>query len=423
MLRARFFRIGFRDPERVSAGSRFFSLNFPPPGTLSFPMSMIRSSSHGCSPGPAGTSASRKRSDGAPAKNVIERRAERRRGMLAGGIVSGVEIALRDASTRSRRMNLPRNGSRLATSGRFCRGRDSPSFFAADAAIDPDSAEFLAQRADQLRFEIAGDAFGFVVADAEADRRARGIAFDGDADAARCRPAPIRRMFRRTQSLGQFGEIAGRVRRAAGEVEVVFGLADRDQAELRHARIRDRRRCGSGLRAGGEARARIRCAQLIGPVRGYSALRCGMRVSAAKSSRRLPISPRARLRLPGNGVFIALENDAGDFDVRAERHARENVDGFDAVGNCGLYARAVGGIHARISSSYAAACAGSNESASASTMMRKNSPGCSSPKRAHGLGRQPFAAPDCRQRLATRNTCRQSVPASEECGRARAPCP
>src|SRR5579863_32781 len=41
--------------------------------------------------------------------------------------------------------------------------------------------------------------------------------------------------------------------------------------------------------------------------------------------------------------------------------------------------RAVGGTQAAIRSSYAAASAGSNESASDSTITRKNSPGCSSP--------------------------------------------
>ena len=149
-------------------------------------------------PGPAGHQRWRKRSDGAPAKIEISGVPGGGGGVLAGGIVSDVEIALRDERSEAGERAFP-EADAIDASGSFRRGGDAPGFFAADAAIDPDGAEFFAERADQLRFEIAADAFGFVLADAETDGRARGIAFDADAIGRDVSAARIRRTFLRSQ--------------------------------------------------------------------------------------------------------------------------------------------------------------------------------------------------------------------------------
>ena len=137
---------------------------------LSESASMIR-----ICPGPCGDQRWRKRSEAAPAKMVI----------------SGVPVAAAACCPRNRSRRRDRIGDDEAKPAKEPSQKRMRSMhpeasaaavtrtvLAACSAIDPDGAEIFAEGPDQSRFEIAVDALGFVVADAEADGCARGIAFD-----------------------------------------------------------------------------------------------------------------------------------------------------------------------------------------------------------------------------------------------------
>ena len=108
-----------------------------------------------------------------------ERHACRRRGVLSGGIVSSIEIALRDQRGESGERALPEPYT-VAASGSCSRAGDTPRFLPSNPAIEPDSMEFAAESTDDLRFEVAANAFRFILADAETDRCAWSVSLDTD---------------------------------------------------------------------------------------------------------------------------------------------------------------------------------------------------------------------------------------------------
>src|SRR5579863_3751509 len=153
--------------------------------------------------------------------------------MLARGIVSRVEIALRDDRSEACERTFPKADA-VHPSGRVGSSSDPPGFLATDAAIDPDGSKFFAELVNQLGFEIATDAFGVVFAHAQADSGARRVSlhwYGIGRDV--CFSGFAEHVFQ--PALRQLCKIICGVCGPAGEMEIVMGLANRHQAELRHA--------------------------------------------------------------------------------------------------------------------------------------------------------------------------------------------
>ncbi len=133
----------------------------------------------GCAPGPCGDQRCAKAFGGRAREDRDQRYAGRGGGVLSGGIVAGVEIALRDEGGEAGEGAFP-EADAIDASGSFGRGGDAGGFLPPTPRSIQMVRNFSPRARMQLRFEIAVDALGFVVADAEAYGRARGVAFDRD---------------------------------------------------------------------------------------------------------------------------------------------------------------------------------------------------------------------------------------------------
>ena len=89
-------------------------------------------------------------------------------GVLAGGVVTGVEIALSNEGNESGEGTFV-EADPVRYSRRFDGCCDAARFFASGPAINVKGGVAPAQMSDEVGFECAGYAFGFVLTDAEAD--------------------------------------------------------------------------------------------------------------------------------------------------------------------------------------------------------------------------------------------------------------